>query len=296
LSETDTSALRALTDEIVEVPTLFVVRGTLWQQPEWDTVLEGWMAKLEAAESGEEFSLALGELDPSRIERRPAPGIVVTLTKESFTRTAVTDSEGRYEIVAPYGTYEISAELPARSARTGEQRMMRAGCGVDLRSPISLDLELSTDHAVASVRGRVIDAEGRPVAGAKVTGTQGEVDPGGMHSPATYSAITDQDGFYELQDLEPTDFYGTFAYLATGSPGALARVNISVEADGFAQEGSAQEVPLVTEDGLYWGRRILRAYERQVEGEPIEKEGLALPSRQGNVIAGVDIVLTRADR
>ncbi len=119
--------------------------------------------------------------------------------------------------------------------------------------------------------------------------------------PKTYSTVSNADGFYELRWLDATDVYNSAGYkiagyLATASPNALKYANIRIVADGFVQgEDNVPRVPLVTEEGLYWGRRLLRAFARYSEEDIQEKEDLSLPSLEGNTITGIDIVLDRVD-
>ena len=110
---------------------------------------------------------------------------------------------------------------------------------------------------------------------------------------STRSTLSDADGFYELQWLEPsTDYYRLAGFLYGGNPINLRWVNIRVEVDGFVQgKENVPRVPLVSEQGLDWGRRLMRAFARYSEEDLREKEDLSLPSLQGNIITGIDIVL-----
>ena len=149
------------------------------------------------------------------------------------------------------------------------------------------------------------------VLGAAITGIDDPVDEWGQyidsgevrrkHSlwvfSATRTTLSDAEGFYELQGLEPdTDFYRVAGYLRGGNPAGRRWVSIRAEADGFVQ--GKEDVPrvlLVTEESLYWARRFLQACARVYPEEDIhEKDDLYLPSLQGNTITGIDIVLDPA--
>ena len=86
---------------------------------------------------------------------------------------------------------------------------------------------------------------------------------------STRSTLSDADGFYELQWLEPsTDYYRLAGSLYGGNPINLRWVNIRVEVDGLVQ-GKAQrkagmeeakggrfvEIYFAMQSSLYMGRR-----------------------------------------
>ena len=299
-SPLDDTVSQDLEREVVNRPGVYDIHGTIWRTNE-EALVEEYIARLEAAGSAKEFEqecnqIFRGKTDPRK--RQPVPDAVVTLQGSSVTRRAVTDGEGRFQFLAfPRGEYELCAEKPVRSSRIGDERMTAARQRVKLDKDNSMDLTLRADRV--SVRGRITDGEGRPVAGAKVTaeveewhdpaiGYPGDLVP----DPETYSTVSSADGSYEFQCLDPTDFYKTGGYLVTASPRALRYVNIEVEADGFVQgKENVPRVPLVSEQGLDWGRRLMRAFARYSEEDLREKEDLSLPSLQGNIITGIDIVL-----
>lgn len=308
------ATLAALNDEILKLVddkiknawfVLYEINGTiLYACPDSD--LEESFSMLEAAGSMEELERVFRDARPGSPARLPAAGVVVTLQAGSFTREAVTDAEGRFQFVEPRGEYELYVEEPTWSSRTGRQRMAIASQRIKLDKNRPVTLELRAD--LASVRGRVTDSRGQPIAGAKVTTIFDNV---GVHSDEvrrwlaetkTRSAVSDADGFYELRGLVPTDFWETAGYLVMANAGQLQKVDIRVQADGFVQsKENRPRVPLVTEEGLYWGRRFLRVLQRfeedlREEGclreiELREKEDLSLPSIEGNTITGIDVVL-----
>jgi len=294
--------------EGVNRPGLYDIHGTIWHTDE-DVLWEQLVKRLEAVESLEELKeewKRLTEEGEPRPRRQPTADVVVTLRGSSLTRRVVTDAQGKFRFAAlPRGEYELSAGKPVRSSTTGLERMMAVRKRVRLDKDSSVDLELRA--GLVAVRGRITDVDGRPVAGAKIATEFDEpvndlgqhIDSGELEKrhqrwvyASTRSTLSDAGGFYELQGLESTHFFKIFGYLGGGAPFILRWVTIRVEADGFVQgKDNVPKVPLLTEDGLHWGRRFLKAVARYSEEDLREKEDLALPSLEGNTITGIDIVL-----
>jgi hypothetical protein len=230
---------------------------------------------------------------------RVVPNIIVTLRGDSVTSKAVTDLQGKFKFPSlPRGVYEITAESTSPSSLTGVRRMATGQTQIKLNSHCNLKLTLSA-HLVV-VRGRITDDQGQPIARAKVTAVEVIDDPSNMFYPRTYSSVSNADGSYELQGIEPTNFWHILRYLVEPNPGQLSYVDIRVEAPGFVQ--SSENVPrvtLITEEWLNLARHFLEAYARvaQKTGTPVprENEGLFFPSSQGNTISAGDIVVKRAD-
>jgi hypothetical protein len=95
-------------------------------------------------------------------QRLPLAGIKVTARSGKRTFEALTDAGGRYELKdLPPGSYQVTPAYPAHlSAKDGSRRaqVVARGCArldFDTRSSVRL-------------KGRVIDAEGRPLLGVKV--------------------------------------------------------------------------------------------------------------------------------
>lgn len=263
------------------------------------------LAKLTAAQSLEELSRVAGGLRP----RWPASNVVVTAKGISLTKKTKTDSQGKFKFTGlPGEQYEILVEAPSMFFGTGEKRMARA------RIPFSFDggsswvhLELRTD--LVTIKGRIKDSRGQPIAGAKVCGKPcggvyltSELE---MGHPTRY-AISDADGFYELKDLVPPGIGDIGCYLMGLDPLNTAEMRspfyaaVDVEADGFIQDKkNAPRVPLVTEELLPPARCLLNIYKKwqtlaKGSSDMVEKEGVYLPPSQGNTITGVDIVLEKA--
>ncbi len=270
------------------------VRGTVMDAPDYPKafdVLEDVQPK-----SDEQFHTLLERVfSPPP----PAPNAVVTLRGHSMKKTTRTDAEGNYRFTSlPAGNYDVSAQAPSRPAATkGVLRTATAEGRIKLsRHNRSVRLRLSTMRA--AIKGRITDAHGKPVAGAKVTAVQVLNDPSNMSKAAEFSSVSDADGFYELQGMGPHNWYHLAGHLA-GGKGLRDRVDVRVQADGFEQaKENTPRVPLVTEDVLILARRLLKIFNRWSKnaGNPVHPEivGLTFPESKGNVITGIDIVLHRA--
>ncbi len=134
------------------------------------------------------------------------------MNKERFAE-AVSDGAGRAEITGiPTNIIRVTVTAPGYAAR---QLSHRAHTRPEL---LSFSVELAK---AASIRGVVLDTEGRPVKGAKVR-TRTEIAsnglgyPDGRHyePPDTWSVETDSEGRFELTG-QPTGF----AQLHAGAPG-----------------------------------------------------------------------------
>jgi hypothetical protein len=251
--------------------------------------------KLAAAESEDAFVQVLKSVPrPCRI----APNVVVALQGDSVTRRTVTDSQGKFKFpLLRRGVYEVSAEATSQSSLTGVRRLATGHTQIELNSHCNVELTLSADLIV--IRGRIADIQGRPIAGAKVTAIQVLDDPSNMFYPQTYSSMSDTDGSYELQGIEPSNVWNILRYLVEPNPGQLGYVDIRVDVPGFVQsKENVPRVALVTEEWLCLARRFLAARAQMAKraGKPMprEKEGLTFPSSQGNAISASDIMLERA--
>ena len=231
---------------------------------------------------------------------QPVPNAIVTLRGKSVTRETVGDPEGNFKFPNVLGgDYELFAEKPGRSSMIGGKRIATARSHILLDRPIpGVRLELRTDYV--TIKGRITDMRGWPIAGAKVIGME-VVDAHTGSSPAPISStISKADGSYELRELKPSDIYKIAVSLAGGSLGDIAQIDVRAQADGFLQDmENVPRVPLVTMDILGPARRLLKAMsetiQRATNTELREKEGVSLPSSQGNTITGIDIVLKRVN-
>jgi hypothetical protein len=150
-----------------------------------------------------------------------------------------------------------------------------------------------------TVSGRITDSRGRPVAGAKVTGTAVPMREVGL--PYSKVAVSDANGVYALTGFEPLSLYRAAGYLNGGSleaPGAFhTQVELRVEAEGFRQDRARiPKVPLITEAQLTPARRLWKALSQLAaktgDGQGWEKmKDRPLPASKASTIIDVNIVL-----
>ncbi len=233
-----------------------------------------------------------------------APPIVEVTACNAWTSCTVASN--------PDGTYvlrDLGTGIYTVSARTRSE----PGAVPDLVSP-SFPVRVVENNAIVSlrvypelvtIRGKVIDADGRPVAGAQVTGSPIPIpETSEIPTIGNVTYQTGSDGCYALRGFPPvTSAYRIAGYLNGGSlrtqTDFSTYAQIRVEADGLRQrEDQRCEIPLITEAYLPAGRRFLKmmAQLRQSsETDPDdrigEKEDVYLPASEGATIMDVDVIL-----
>jgi hypothetical protein len=141
-----------------------------------------------------DLSVELGEQ-----KRLPLAGIKVTARSGRRTFEALTDARGKYELKdLPPGSYQVTVAYPPHLSTdddSGLARVVARGCA---------ELDFDT-HSSVRLKGRVIDAEGRPLLGVKV---------GLIHAEATEVV---REGLY-------THTGGGGDYVLTGIPAGRYRL------------------------------------------------------------------------
>ena len=141
---------------------------------------------------------------------KPAPGATVRAlygdgSGDLVDAEVVADPEGRYLMRGlKSGQVELQPS-PADSSR-GEQQTVRVTLGAGEKKP--MDLVIARPK---TVRGRVLLPDGKPAAGARVTAVAGDAISPGSGAPRV---LTDGDGRFTFEDLEPADRYSLWADLA----------------------------------------------------------------------------------
>jgi hypothetical protein len=269
-------------------------------------------AKLDMAverKSEKEFTQTLREMHHVPL---PTPNAIVTARGHSVTKKTTTDAEGRFKFTdlpngaydLPSEGYELTAEVPA-DAKIGNKRAMTL-------KPVKIYRVLSSStNAVTlrvrsdliTVKGRITDTEGRPVANAKIRGEPYPEPDTSEATPPTRFAISGTDGSYELSGFCPDNIYTIGGYLNGGDPTESGQnpfyIKVYAEADGYVQDKTtAPKVPLVTEELLNPTRRLMKLLsnttdDAKVGSKVMEKKHILLPASHGNTIVGIDIKLNK---
>ncbi len=281
--------------------------------PITDDTMDAYFKRLEAAESQDELD-QLHASEPPRADR-PAVSTLVrlqgqTLTRQTITRQMATNDKGEYHFSdLPMGWYQVSAEQTISGNLTGGNRKAVAQGNAQFnRTTLNrrvLPLHLRDDFV--TVRGRVTDAEGNPIAGARVAGQTAPVENNGIgetdeqtraFAPQNVSAVTNADGIYELSGLEPANVIAALRYLVNGGPGFELGHKFFLDMTVMAGEKNAstratRRVPLVSQVTLYWARRYLEVANRTSEKPVVEKPDLPypLPVSHGYRIINIDFIL-----
>ena len=128
---------------------------------------------------------------------KPAKGVRVVAEKAGRQYRAVTNSKGRFSVKAPKGKYKVSA-------LSGKYNAHRTYAGGSLRQPDAKKIKVRPGKTAkariklapaAAVTGRVVDTEGRPVAGVSV-------DAHHLNRSLEWQdTVTDSKGRYTLKRL-----------------------------------------------------------------------------------------------
>jgi hypothetical protein len=254
---------------------------------------EQMMARLERASSLEEAMQAL-RAQPSV---GPAANVQVTVRNDSGTWKATTDSRGRFELpFLPTDTYEVTAEAAGTDAASSAMAVQRIQ--VDGTRGVSLLIRPDT----IAVKGRICSHAGLPIAGARILGEkvaasdqQHEIS----RSSEGISAVSDENGWFELRGFVPPHVLSAAAYLR--GPGLAGKgfgttATLTVQAEGY--EGGKVVVPLITEELLGRTRRFSRAISRfRPDASQLSEQVVSeLPTSQGNTIVGMDLALRKAGK
>ncbi|OHB55298.1 MAG: hypothetical protein A2Y12_00585 [Planctomycetes bacterium GWF2_42_9] len=279
---------RTVTEQILEGS--YQIHGTVFE-PKSDAMLNSLFTELETVDSLEEFQQTLQNMYFSKL---PAAGITVTLQCGSLAAKVVTDADGKYNFIGlPNGRYTLSTKKKC------EKQLAIAKRSTELESDSKMDLNLRDDFV--TVKGRITDVYGRPIAGAIVTGTKAPFstpEGSGPLYPDSISAISKSDGSYELSGFIPPSFYLVSRYLLTGWTNVDGfYVDVDVKADGVTTgKNNILRVPLVTEERLNQAHRFLNAYNQVAKrsGEKVlqvkQDFSYPLPSSRNNMITISDII------
>lgn len=260
-----------------------VIRGTVYAVEDTAAAERQLIEALKTVSTDEQLRTALRST--TRPARRPAAGALVVARGRRMTQTATADAAGQYSMRVLAEEYEVSASMPGTDQASASKLVYS-----DRNRP--RDLQLRND--IVTIKGRVIDADGKPIAGAKVVAEQSIESETTEILPDRVTTTTAADGTYELKGVEPPDLRKMAGYLNGGSGGDGFMTNISTTAPAMKRQ--TLSVPPITEARLPRARLLHQALadmaerasgERQMH----EKEGLYLPKSRGNEILDATITL-----
>jgi hypothetical protein len=224
-------------------------------------------------------------------------GARVVLLGDSVTTTTLTGDNGAFNFAKlPEGAYQLVVIFPANA--DGKEQIRRRRLSLPQERPFQMEIRWPN----ITIEGQVVDPTGKPIAGAKVTGSpdpQPEAAEPLLQSPK--SAVTDNEGKFRLQDIQPEQsLYRIAGYLNGGDLSANfnygAFFEFQVEAQGYVQK-ERPKVPLIVEDQLKPARRLWQAVNKAQRAEnpgdaeiPTQMRALDYQT-QGKTITGLRIVL-----
>ncbi|MDD4817669.1 MAG: carboxypeptidase-like regulatory domain-containing protein [Victivallaceae bacterium] len=230
-----------------------------------------------------------------RLER-PGSGLSVILTDISghIINKTETDNKGGFSFtnIAP-GVYNVSVSKEvAIHPRNAEKMIIYATRTIDTKSTKKI-VVLCLDRFSITLRGRIIQTDGTPVAGAEICVQEVE-DPNCSYAVnlGKWVTVSDRDGYYQISGI-PTMFFLDLGKALVNQKAHIMAVDISVIKDG-RELAPMVRVPCLSEAVLKIARKFLSAVGRiyKVEEAPKEREDVALPtSKDNDIIVNEHIVI-----
>ncbi len=235
-------------------------------------------------------------------EDTPLPGITVTLSSDNGERktTVVTDQAGnfRFENIRP-DSYKVRPDFPQGAALFPDQALLLNYSYNIWTKPIWDGIEFVFRMDGVSIEGRVMDPQGNPIAGAEITAfnaaknTQENISngiAGTLHQMA--SVLSNAEGKFRLENLAAFNLGDGLDYLRHGR--YCWEFQIQCKAKGYRMEQTA--LPPYPNALL---KAALEFDEYKMKTDKKENftpdyADVKLPSGEGNVITGVDLVLVPA--
>lgn len=223
-----------------------------------------------------------------------ASNVTVRLSGNGVSAETRTDADGRFQFNGLVsGEYEVSAEK-IRVLHGGTQEVLSAKSMIN--SGESSYVELCLGESFLSIKGRVVDAEGKGVSGIRITGLFDPLPETGRYR--TFSAVSGKDGCYEIARIPAPSVWTVGGWLTGGDPlTAQSRFYLQINVESPQKGDAIRHLPLITENLMAQARRFKETMKSantrlKMEGESL-KEGPkdSIPKSQGDVIFVPDIVL-----
>ena len=158
---------------------------------------------------------------------------------------------------------------------------------------------------MVTLSGHILDSDGNPVGGAKVSGIPHPIPEIGELAPPTALTESDEDGYFEFRpQIGPFHFHKIAGYLAGGDPTFHGQnsffINIHAEAPGFQTKKAGGPIPVISPEQVTASRRygeilnmVLAKVDKERKWE--ENSGLPLPSGHDNIITDINVILERSE-
>jgi hypothetical protein len=270
----------------------FNIQGVLWDStPDFSREK---LARFEEStdESFESFEKNLLEI----FGEHPSSGKTVRIQGRDFVRETKTDSKGKFKFMdVPGGLYKISCEF--KSELTGETVTIKKDV---ISFSKDVYVKLSTD--LITIKGRIVDQRGNPIAKAKISADIEIADDSGEGprppSPQ-YFTCSDSQGDFELVGISPSGPYSLALYLGGRAyESVLNKLKITIQSPDFAVKEIS--VFLVTDTLMEYAKIFLNSMNKMLIKNGREKlelrtDKVPFPKSEGNTITGIDIILEKTD-
>ncbi|MBN8708912.1 MAG: hypothetical protein BGO12_19160 [Verrucomicrobia bacterium 61-8] len=150
-----------------------------------------------------------------------------------------------------------------------------------------------------SIRGRVVDTAGNPLAGAEVTATPEPLPEAGDVESLTRSTRSATNGTFEISDIPPANVWFLAGYLRGGDPTEFGQhsffIKLEAKAQGYSGTGKGSVVlPPVSEEVLGVARKINAFVDRRSPaGDRVHAPDRPLPEMKDNVISNILLILEK---
>lgn len=196
----------------------------------------------------------------------------------------------------PKGEYTITVEAPFESSRKNFFLKKLSASTVVMTShyySFNPYTTLFLDMEGVTLKGRLIDPYGNPVAGGKIIVRNPE-------RTRILMAVSNQNGDFELSGIPPVSFFFVSNYLSCENVCLRSlRKEIEITADGYLvpEKYRNMEMLMITEDMVARARRFIAINQKKLKrmGTPkeIKIQNRTFPPSKGNTIYLGDIVLKR---
>jgi Carboxypeptidase regulatory-like domain len=260
-----------------------VIRGTVYAAEDTSAVEEQVIERLKTVSTNAQFVAAMHST--TQPAKRPAAGAVVMARGKRLTQRATTDAAGQYSMRVMVEEYEVSASMPGTDEASASKLVY-----ADRNRPRDLQLR----NNIITIKGKVTNADGKPIAGAKVVAEESIDSQTDEILPDRVTTTTAADGTYELNGIESPHLWKVAGFLSGGTGGEGFMTGVTATAPGMKKQ--TLMVPPITETRLARARQLHQTLAEMAKraggkGPVQEKERTSLPKSKGNEVLDIDITL-----